>query len=331
MRQEDNFNPEKKIKSVAVDSGFRQTTHTILMIEPVAFGYNKETAVNNYFQQKKNSGAEDIQSRAHAEFNGMVEKLRAKKVNVLVVKDIPEPHTPDSIFPNNWISFHADGRVALYPMFAENRRTERRVEILNMVVEKGFKILDIVDYTDAEKQNRFLEGTGSIILDRVNKIAYAALSERTDKSLFLQFCQDFDYKAVIFTANQTVDQKRLPVYHTNVMMCLADRYAVICLDTIDNIDERKTVENCLIQSGKEIKVISEEQMQHFAGNMLQVENTDGKHFLVVSQSAFDSLTTIQIHQLTVYNELIVVAIPTIEKYGGGSVRCMMAEIFNVPV
>jgi len=329
MKQKENFNLERKIKSSSADAGIKQTTHTILMIEPVAFGFNQETAVNNYFQQKGDSGEEDIQKRALAEFNGMVEKLRAKGMNILVVKDTHEPHTPDSIFPNNWISFHADGRVALYPMYAKNRRAERRSDILNLVVDNGFKISDIVDYTDSEKQNLFLEGTGSMILDRVNKIAYAAISERTDKNLFLRFCKDFDYKSVYFTANQTVEQKRLPIYHTNVMMCLADRYAVICMDTIDKIEERKMMEESLMQSRKEIIVISEEQMQHFAGNMLQVEDIEGKHFLVMSQSAFNSLTEKQIQQLTVYNELIVVAIPTIEKYGGGSVRCMMAEIINI--
>jgi hypothetical protein len=257
----------------------------------------------------------------------MVRKLRTKGIIVIVVKDTAEPHTPDSIFPNNWISFHQDGRVALYPMYAENRRAERRSDILNTITDKSFTILNIIDYTPFEKQNHFLEGTGSMVLDRGNKIAYAALSERTDRELFLQFCKDFDFKPVHFSANQTVNGKRLPIYHTNVMMCVADQYAVVCLDSIDNVNERQVVSDSLVKSEKEIVEISEKQMLCFAGNMLQVENKEGKCFLVMSQSAFDSLNNVQVKRLTSYNEIITVAIPTIEKYGGGSVRCMMAEVF----
>jgi len=305
----------------------KQTTNTILMIEPVAFGFNDQTAVNNYFQQKDVLIALDIQNQALGEFNRMVKMLRDKGVTVLVMKDTAEPHTPDSIFPNNWISFHEDGRVALYPMYAENRRDERRSEIIQYVIDHGFKLLDIVNYTLWEKQNQFLEGTGSMVLDHRNRIAYAALSDRTDKTLFLQFCSDFNYTALCFFANQTVDGKRLPVYHTNVMMCIGEQYAVVCLDSIDNISEHNAVVDSLAVAGKEIISISEEQMLCFAGNMLQVENKDGKYYLVLSSSAYDSLTENQIHQLSVYNELIIVEIPTIEKLGGGGARCMMAEVF----
>ena len=306
----------------------KQITNTILMIEPVAFGFNEQTAVNNHFQQKDNSEGLDIQSHAHAEFREMVDKLRANGIDVIVVQDTLEPFTPDSIFPNNWISFHEDGRVAIYPMFAENRRAERRSDILDMLTNNDFKILDIVDYTFWERENRFLEGTGSMILDRQYKIAYAALSERTDKDLFLQFCKDFDYKPVCFSSNHTVTGKRFPIYHTNIMMCVAEQYAIICLDVIDNANERKTVIDSINKTGKEIIEISEEQMKCFAGNMLQVENREGKRFVVMSQSAFDSLTEKQNQRLTFYNEIITVAIPIIEKYGGGSARCMMAEVFN---
>jgi len=305
----------------------KQTTCTLLMIEPVAFGFNQQTAVNNYFQQKDILKASDIQNRALEEFNRMVEQLQEKELNVLVVKDTLEPHTPDSIFPNNWISFHEDGRVALYPMFAENRRSERRSDILQYVADNGFRVVDIVDYTAWEKQNRFLEGTGSMTLDRRNKIAYAALSDRTDESLVLEFCSDFGYKALCFSANQTVDGERLSVYHTNVMLCVGEQYAVVCLDCIDNVKEHNAVVDSLVIAGKEIISISEEQMLCFAGNMLQVENKDGKYYLVLSKSAYDSLSENQIHQLSVYNELIVVEIPTIEKLGGGGARCMMAEVF----
>ncbi len=297
------------------------------MIEPVAFGFNAQTAVNNYFQQKISVPEISVQEQAHTEFNAMVEQLRTNGLEVLVVKDTIEPHTPDSIFPNNWVSFHEDGRVALYPMFAENRRNERRHAVLRVIENKKHPITGVMDYSPFELQSLFLEGTGSLILDHVNKIAYAALSERTDKSLLLQFCHDFGYNAVHFIANQTVDGNRLPIYHTNVMMCVADRYAVICLDSIDNADERSAVVDSLGKTGKEIIAISEDQMHHFAGNMLQVENNAGKQFLVMSQTAYKSLNQEQIDRLSSYNDFIVVAIPTIERVGGGSARCMMAEVF----
>ncbi|MBP6663438.1 MAG: amidinotransferase [Paludibacter sp.] len=297
------------------------------MIEPVAFGFNHQTAVNNYFQQKEVGAENDIQDRAYAEFTSMVAKLRANGVNVLVVKDTEQPHTPDSIFPNNWISFHEGGQVVLYPMFARNRRWERRNDILQLIEDKGSIVNNVDDFTFWEEQNKFLEGTGSMVLDRVHRVAYAALSERTNKSLFLQFCKVFDLKPIHFSANQTVEKKRLPIYHTNVMMCIASEYAVVCLESIDSEKEYRTVVDSLISLGKEIITISEKQMHNFAGNMLQVENADGSQFLVMSQSAYDSLNQFQIYRLNAYNELIVVDIPTIEKVGGGSVRCMMAEIF----
>ncbi|MDD4969691.1 MAG: arginine deiminase-related protein [Paludibacter sp.] len=304
-----------------------QTTHTILMIEPVAFGYNEQTAVNNYFQQKSIDPDTDIQSQALEEFREMVGLLQSKGVKVLVVKDTAEPLTPDSIFPNNWVSFHEGGQVVLYPMFAENRRAERRNDIFQSLSEQGVVINNIDDFASWEDQCLFLEGTGSMILDRPNKIAYAALSERTSRTLFLQFCTVFGYKPVYFYANQSVNGKRLPVYHTNVMLTIADEYAIICLDAIDNQTERNHVVNSLEDTGKDIISITEHQMNCFAGNMLQVENADGKQYLVLSQTAFDSLDQKQINLLSSYNELIVVSIPTIERVGGGSVRCMMAEIF----
>lgn len=298
------------------------------MVEPVAFGYNKETAVNNYFQQPENPEDANIQTSALTEFKGMVETLRSKNIDVIVVQDTVEPHTPDSIFPNNWITFHPDGRVVLYPMYAQNRRAERRTDILQLIAEKYYTISEVVDYTDYESHKHFLEGTGSMVLDHENKVAYAALSERTDKALFLQFCKDFDFHPIYFIASQTVNQKRLPIYHTNVMMCVANRYAVICLQTIDNITQRNAVVESLTKSNKEIIEISEQQMHQFAGNMLQVENKEGTSFLVMSQTAFNALTNEQMKRLSLYNELLPIAVPTIERYGGGSVRCMIAEIFN---
>ena len=310
-----------------IKAGLSQTTHNILMIEPVAFGFNDQTALNNYFQQQSTDSATEIQRKALAEFKGMVGQLRSKDIHVLVVKDTPEPHSPDSVFPNNWISFFEGGQAVLYPMYAKNRRYERRNDILEYISDQGLTINNIDDFTFWEEQGLFLEGTGSMILDRINNIAYAALSERTSKDLFLQFCSTFDYKPVYFSAYQSVKGKRLAVYHTNVMLTIADKYAVVCTDAIDHANERKVVVDSLEKTGKDIIPITEQQMHCFAGNMLQVENTAGEKYLVLSQSAYDSLDRKQTDMLSAYNELIVVSIPTIEQVGGGSVRCMMAEIF----
>ncbi|MDR3235904.1 MAG: amidinotransferase [Prevotellaceae bacterium] len=305
----------------------KQTTSTILMIEPVAFGFNEQTAGNNYFQQKNNAAAAVIQQTALAEFQEMVDALRAKKVAVIVEKDTGNPHTPDSIFPNNWVSFHADGKVALYPMYAENRRAERRLEILQHLEEMGFHTVQVVDFTHYEQENRFLEGTGSMILDRTNGVAYAALSPRTDKLLFDTFCDTFGFRPFAFSAKQTIGNQRLPIYHTNVTMCVADRYALVCLSAIDEADERTMLCESLAFAGKEIIEISEQQMHRFAGNMLQIESTDGEKLLAMSDTAYQSLTIQQIQKIYNYNDVIRFAVPTIERAGGGSVRCMMAEVF----
>ena len=308
--------------------GASQTTNTVLMIEPIAFRFNPQTAVNNFFQQIDFKFEVDIQQLALDEFKGMVEKLRANGINVLVVKDTEQPHTPDSIFPNNWISFHEGGQVVLYPMFAENRRKERRIDVIQLIEDQGIVINNVDDFTFWEEQNMFLEGTGSMVFDRGNKIAYAALSERTDKSVFLQFCTIFDYKPVYFHAYHTVgDKQHIAIYHTNVMMCVADKYALICTNSIDDDKELNFLYDSLEKSGKEVIPISRHQMHCFACNMLQVKNKEGKLYLVMSQTAFDSLYEQQIELLNSYNELIVIPIPTIEKVGGGSVRCMMTEIF----
>ena len=304
----------------------KQSTDTLLMISPVAFTYNAETAENNYFQNEPERQPEEIQRKALAEFNSMVDLIKSKGVNVIVVQDTHLPHTPDSIFPNNWISMHADGSVAFYPMFAENRRDERREDILDILEENGFEINEITDYTAAEEEDIFLEGTGSIILDRENQLAYAALSPRTDEALFIEFCEDFEFTPIVFTANQTVNGERLPIYHTNVMMCVADKYVIICLDSIDDKSEKKMVVQTLQKSGKEIIEISEAQMHQFAGNMLQINN-GSKTFLVMSDSAYKSLNEDQIKKIESYDEIIAPAIPIIEKLGGGSARCMIAEVF----
>lgn len=303
----------------------QQTTNTVLMIEPIAFGYNAQTAQNNYFQI--NSENEDTQAKALAEFNTFVEKLRAKKINVITIKDTIEPHTPDSIFPNNWVSFGKDGRVVLYPMFAPNRRDERRMEILEEVKNQGFQINEIVDFTQSESEDKFLEGTGSMIFDHENKIAYGSVSLRLDEALFRAFCKEFGFTPVVFHSYQTAGEERLPIYHTNVMMCVADRFVVICLDCIDDEAERQMVVETIQKSGKEIVEISEKQMQNFAGNMLQVHNEAGEKFLVMSQTAYQSLEQKQIEQIEQYCEILHSDLNTIETNGGGSARCMLAEVF----
>ncbi len=306
----------------------KQYANNILMIEPVDFRFNVQTAVNNFFQSTTDESNETVQAKALKEFNEMVAKLRQHGVNVIVLQDTLEPHTPDSIFPNNWITFHEDKRIALYPMFAENRRSERRTsDVVNLLAKEGLNTIATVDYTKAEENNIFLEGTGSIILDRVNKIAYAAVSPRTDKELFLKFCKDFAYTPVVFEANQTVDGKRARIYHTNVMMCVADDYAIICLSTIDDNAERENVVKHLKESKKEIIDITEEQMHQYAGNMLQVGGAGDSKYLVMSQTAYSSLTDEQIKAIEKYNPIIAVDINTIEVLGGGSARCMMAEVF----
>lgn len=305
----------------------QQITDTILMIRPVNFRMNEQTAVNNYFQEELDLKNTEINTKAQAEFDAFVEKLRAKGIHVVVENDLTTQDTPDSIFPNNWVSFHASGDVAIYPMFAENRRVERREDILDRLETEGFEIRNIVDYTSAEEEDIFLEGTGSILLDRANEIAYCALSPRADEELFIEFCEDFEYSPVVFTANQTVDGVRMAIYHTNVMMCLGETFCVICFDTIDDKKERKNLEKSLRASGKEIIAISEAQMQQFAGNMLQVKGADDKRYLIMSAAAHQSLTPKQIATIEKSSEILSSDLTTIETCGGGSARCMMAEVF----
>lgn len=306
----------------------KQTTNSILMIRPVAFRMNEQTAVNNYYQKVLDGlSPETVNAKAQQEFDTFVTKLRKVGVHVTVVEDTLEPNTPDSIFPNNWISFHESGDVALYPMFAENRRAERREDILDILEDEGFKINQIVDYTSAEEDSVFLEGTGSLLLDRENGKAYCALSPRADEEVMIEFCEDFELTPVIFEAFQTVNGERKLIYHTNVMMCLGDTFAVICADCIDDKKERKMVLDSLRGDDKEIILITEEQVNNFAGNMLEVKGKNEERFLVMSESAYKSLTKKQIAQLEAHVEIIHSSLDTIEACGGGSARCMMAEIF----
>ncbi len=297
-----------------------QNTSHLLMIQPVNFGFNAETAVNNSFQ--KNTGG-DIQLNALKEFNDFVEVLRKNKVDVTVVEDTVEPSTPDSIFPNNWISFHDGGLVFLYPMFAANRRNERKPHVLKAIQNK-FTVSDIIDLSKYEDENIFLEGTGSMVLDRENKIVYACLSPRTEKKLVDEFCRITGYTPVTF---RSTDSSGVDIYHTNVMMCMAGNYVVICLDSILSEDERKNAIASFERTNKEIIPISQDQLNSFAGNMLQLKDVNGELLLVMSTQAYQALTAEQIDTLQKYNRIIHSSLLSIETCGGGSARCMMAEVF----
>lgn len=307
----------------------KQTSNTILMVRPANFRMNEQTAVNNYYQEDiEEYLPETINLKAQKEFDVFVDKLKSVGIQVIVINDNDDFDTPDALFPNNWVSFHENGTVGLYPMFAENRRLERREDIFERLEEEGFIIQNFVDYTSAENESVFLEGTGSLLLDRDNRKAYCALSPRADEELFIEFCEDFEYTPVIFTANQTVDGARKAIYHTNVMMCIGETFAVVCLSSIDDKKERKNVIQHLKADGKEIIDITEHQVNHFAGNMLQVKGFNDDLYLIMSQSAYDSLAENQLETLKKHNKDIVSSsLDTIETCGGGSARCMMADVF----
>ena len=297
-----------------------QTTSHLLMIRPVNFSFNAETAVNNAFQSAASD--ERTQERALAEFEGLVKVLRDNQVDVTVIQDTPTPYTPDSIFPNNWVSFHQDGVVCLYPMYAANRRLERKPEVLQEL-EKKFVFGATLDFSAYENNGVFLEGTGSMVLDRDNKIAYACLSPRTDKKVLEDFGEKMGYRPVVFTA---VDGKGGAIYHTNVMMCIADRYAVVCMNSLPVAAERQQLAAAITTSGKEIIEITLDQMNHFAGNMLQMHNASREKLLVMSSQAYESLTPEQVEKLHSFNRILHAPLTTIETNGGGSARCMLAEV-----
>lgn len=305
----------------------QQTTNTILMIRPENFRANRETIIDNYFQKDLDSDHEQINKLAQNEFDAFVDKLRDVGITIIVVNDDVSLNATDSVFPNNWVSFHGNGDVAIYPMFSKSRRRERREDVFIRLEEEGFKINHIVDYTEAETEGVFLEGTGSMILDRVNRKAYCSISVRSDEDLFIEFCEDFEYTPIVFNAKQTFENKRLPIYHTNVMMCLGETFAIICLDAIDDKKERKNVLKHLKQDGKSIIAITEAQMHQFAGNMLELRGADDKRFLVMSDAAYHSLTPSQINEIEKHCSIIHSNLKTIETCGGGSARCMLAEVF----
>ncbi len=291
------------------------------MIRPVNFGFNAQTADSNAFQIQQ-ADQQAVQHKARQEFDCFVAVLRENGVNVTVIEDTPEPHTPDSIFPNNWVSFHDTGDIFLYPMQAENRRLERREDIIRQL-EENFKANHLIDLSRFEAKNQFLEGTGSMVLDRDNKIAYACLSPRTDAEVLKAFCDYTGYKAVTFDA---FDQNHKAIYHTNVLMCIGSQFAVICLDSIPNAAEKEMVIQSLKTNNKQIIDITFEQMNKFAGNMLEVKNADGETLIVMSQTAYSSLLAEQKATLSEFGKLIYADINTIETNGGGSARCMMAEV-----
>lgn len=294
------------------------------MVRPAHFGYNEQTAGNNVFQ--KNDFAlslTQIQNKATSEFDQLVFRLRKAGVNVFVVEDTHDPVKPDAVFPNNWISFHQDGTVITYPMFAPIRRFERREEILDDLRQQ-FQLNDWVHFEQFEAENKFLEGTGSMILDRVNKVVYACVSPRTDAGLVHELCRRISFEPILFKA---VDNEGIDIYHTNVMMTVGEFFVVICLDTVvEGVQKEKLLEKFKV-TNKEIIEISFDQMLAFAGNMLQVRNDVGDTFLVMSEQAFGSLTKDQISRMEKHTNILHSAIDTIEKYGGGSARCMMAEVF----
>ncbi|GJM61002.1 citrulline utilization hydrolase CtlX [Persicobacter diffluens] len=303
----------------------KQTAHTVMMVRPVRFGFNVETAESNAFQHSETQlTPAEIQQKALAEFDEFVEKLQANGIEVMVVEDTEQPHTPDSIFPNNWISFHEDGKVVLYPMLANNRRQERRTDVIGRLQsEFGFKVREVLDITNYENQDIILEGTGSIIFDYPHQLAYATRSSRTEEKLFRQLCDRLGFKPVLCDA---VDKDGMDIYHTNVVMAIGDQFAVICTDALKPDEEKKAFIASLENTGHEIVDISFDQLYAFAGNMIQVENKEGKTFLLMSQTSFDSLTDVQKNQLKQYTSLLPMNVHTIEQFGGGSVRCMVAGV-----
>ncbi len=305
-----------------------QATYNLLMIRPVQFKFNEETASSNAFQDASAHELQPSLTQADAlrEFDEMANRLKSAGVNVIVFDDVADSYSPDSIFPNNWVSFHHSGKVVLYPMQAENRRAERRMDIIH-ALQKDFQVDVVLDFSHFEGEEKFLEGTGSLVLDRMHRIAYACLSSRTNEDVLAAWAKQMNgYKIVKFHAH---DQNNLPIYHTNVMMCIGNTFAVVCLDAITNPDERLQVRDILEKSGKHIIPISLEQMANFAGNMLLISKKNGHRMLVMSTRAYQSLSKAQIDELDDYAEIMHFDLDMIEKCGGGSARCMLAEIHLV--
>lgn len=299
-----------------------QVTSKIVMVRPAKFYFNSETAVNNHYQHDSNEKEEIIQKKALAEFDALAQKIAEKGVEVNIIQDTLEPSTPDSIFPNNWFSSHEEGLLFFYPMFAENRREELKKFRDKMYDLVGRKSLSIIDYSLKADDNVFLEGTGSIVLDRKNMKAYCSLSQRSDKNLFMIFCEEGGYKPVIFSS----EQDGQPIYHTNVMMSIGENRAIVCFDCVPDKEERENLRHELEESGKEIIEISLEQVKQFLGNTLELKGTKGR-FVVMSETAYKALTDEQKERIEKDTEIVYSDVNTIEYYGGGSARCMIGEIF----
>jgi hypothetical protein len=305
----------------------KQVTNKVLMVRPAAFYFNVETAVNNFYQQKGNESEEVVQAKALKEFDALVEKMKAVGIQVDVCQDTREPYTPDSIYPNNWFVSESGGKLFLCPMFAPDRRIERDKFLGKLVEDIDSEEIEVVDYAFEEKAGKFLEGTGAIVLDRVNRKAFACISPRADVELFHKFCEKFNYQPIEFSAYQTVDGKRERIYHTNVMMAIGEQFAVVCLDSIDDLTEKKMMLAELRASGKTVIEITEDQVSSFAGNIIQVEGAEGKMYTMMSKTAYLALTPEQRDIISASTEIIFSDVATIESYGGGSVRCMIAEVF----
>lgn len=315
--------------SQKIDVTRRQLADTVLMVEPTGIRFNPQTARDNFFQRElSGTTPSEIRNRANVEFRRLTAELRENGIQVIVVPAPENVDAPDAVFPNNWISFHEDGTVVLYPMMAENRRLERRREVIELVRMKGYEIGSVADFTDWESSGQFLEGTGSLVLDRVHRVAFASLSERTNELAVNRWCEQMRYKPVQFIARQNVAGIRRPIYHTNVMMSIGETWVVICSDSIDDTSQRKQVLDELASTGRTIIEISERQMSEcFAGNLLQLCSRDGQPLTAISQIAFDCLNSAQKHSLSCGGRILTTDIPTIESCGGGSVRCMLAEVF----
>jgi hypothetical protein len=306
-----------------ISTQISQQPKSVLMVRPRSFGYNPETAASNAFQQLANGNASDIAQKAIMEFDRAVDKLRKAGVEVIVVDDSEQPQKSDAVFPNNWISTHEDGSLVLYPMLSANRRLERRREIIEALDEAGYDIRHVLSFTNYEQQHLYLEGTGSIIFDYVNKTAYANRSPRTNEQIFREVCQELGYEAIIFDA---YDKQGREIYHTNVMMCIGERFVILCAEAIP-LPDRKEVYRKLEEGGFEIIKINYDQMEAFAGNMMELRSKTGQSILAMSFAAFNSLETDQMKQIQQYAKVVHIDIPTIEKYGGGSLRCMLAGVF----
>lgn len=304
-----------------------QTSATILMVRPANFGFNPETAENNFYQKKDGRSAQEIRDLARREFDGFVALLKDQGVNVLVIEDTDLPVKTDAVFPNNWFSTHSDGKLILYPMFSPNRRLERRKDIVEQLIHSGFRVNEIIDLSFFEESGQFLEGTGSMVMDHQAKVIYACYSQRTHPVPLDYVAKILGYQVIGFDAVQEINGETLPIYHTNVMMHVGTDLAVVCLDSIPKMAERQSVQESLTKSGKKVIPITPKQKFNFAGNMLEVSNDGGEKFTVMSQAALDSLNVGQIQQIEKYTTIISPSLPTIEKLGGGSARCMMAEIF----